>query len=145
MRHRVRIQPYVSRELQRKLRSWAAAQNITESAVAEAALTEYLDDGKTEEDLIRRRLDTLTQAGAQLQEDLGVLSTGFARFVRQLFLGATTPPGQDKERRVETAYQAFLRGVLDQCQTGARLATQVRRARATATPPVIAAPPKGER
>jgi len=145
MRHRVRIQPYVSREVQQKLRSWAAAQNITESAVAEAALTEYLDGGRPDKDLISRRLDVLTHAVAQLQEDLDVTSTAFGRFVRHLFLGAMMAAGQDKEQHVETAYQAFLRGVLDQRQTSVPFATQVRRARGAVMPPAFAAPPKGHR
>jgi hypothetical protein len=145
MRHRVRIQPYVSRELQQKLRSWAATQNITESAVAEAALTEFLDGGRPDKDLISRRLDVLTRAVAQLQDDHDVTSTAFGRFVRHLFLGATTAAGQDKEQRAEAAYQTFLRGVLDQRQTSVPFATQVRRARAAVTPPTFAAPAKRQR
>ena len=49
MRERIRIQPYLSRDLRRKLRNWASAQNVTESAVTEAALAEYLDDGRVDE------------------------------------------------------------------------------------------------
>ncbi len=145
MRRRVRIQPYISRELQQKVRSWAAAQNVTESALAEAALTEYLRGDSADKELVARRLDVVTQSIARLQDDFDVLSAAFSRFVRKLFLGATTATGSDKERRVEDAYQAFLRGVLDQSQTRVRFATEVRRARAAVPPPAFAAPPKGER
>lgn len=54
---RVRIQPYLSRELQVRLRSWAAAEGVTESAAVEAALSEYLDGGRADKELIARRLD----------------------------------------------------------------------------------------
>jgi hypothetical protein len=40
MRRRVRIQPYLSRELQGRLRSWAVAEGVTESAAVEAAISE---------------------------------------------------------------------------------------------------------
>jgi hypothetical protein len=125
MRHRVRIQPYVPRDLQRKLRTFAAAQNITESAVTEAALAEYLEDGRADEDLISRRLDLLSQAVARLQNDFDLLSDAFGRYVRHVFLAALYTSGTDADARYET----FLHGVLDQSGVGGRFSSDVRRAR----------------
>ena len=130
MRRRVRIQPYLSRELQGRLRSWAAAEGVTESAAVEAALSEYLDGGRADKELIARRLDVMGEALATLQGDFDILAGAFGRFVRRLFLRAITTDGPDKDQRVEAGYQAFLRGVLDQSQRGARFTTDVRRARA---------------
>jgi hypothetical protein len=42
MRHRVRIQPYVSPDIHQRLRTYGAAQGLTESAIAEGAFGEYL-------------------------------------------------------------------------------------------------------
>jgi hypothetical protein len=145
MRRRVRLQPYVSRELQGKLRSWAAAEATTESAVVEAALAEYLDRGRSDKELIARRLDVLGDAVASLQDDVDILAGAFGRFVRRLFLRAITSDGQDKDRRVEAAYQAFLRGILDERQRGARFTTDVRRARSGGAAPPPGAPPIGGR
>jgi hypothetical protein len=130
MRNRVRIQHYVSRDLQRRLRTWAAAQDVTESAVTEAALSVFLDDERPDEKLIVRRLDGVTRAMAQLQDELDVLSGAFGRFVRQLFLLVVTPAGPDQERRAEARYQSFLRGIFDQSRAGTRFSSEVRRAHA---------------
>jgi hypothetical protein len=84
--------------------------------------------------LIVRRLDLMGEAIASLQGDFDILAGAFGRFVRRLFLRAITSDGPDKDQRVEAGYQAFLRGVLDQSQGGARFTTDVRRARAGSAP-----------
>ncbi len=138
MRHRIRIQPYVPRELQRKVRAWAAAHDVTESAVAEAALTEYLDDGRADEDVLSRRLDLMSQAVARLQNDLDLLSDAFGRYVRHVFLGTLYKSGTDAESK----YEAFVRGVLDQNGVGGTFISDVRRARSRS--PVVADPTGGQ-
>ncbi|HVZ70958.1 MAG TPA: hypothetical protein VHJ20_01170 [Polyangia bacterium] len=145
MRRRVRIQPYVPRDLQQKLRSWAAAQNLTESAVTEAALSAYLDDRRTDEDVVARRLDLVSQAVARLQSDVDVLADAFGGYVRRLFLVALTKAGPDQNRLAEEAYQTFLRGILDDSGVAGRFIGNVRRARARPIPPRPGAPPTGGR
>jgi hypothetical protein len=54
MRYRVRIQPYISPELYRKLRAHSAVRNVTDSAVAEEALSKYLESDAVEEALMLR-------------------------------------------------------------------------------------------
>jgi hypothetical protein len=125
MRERIRIQPYVSRDLRRKLRAWSSAQNVTESAVTEAALTEYLDDGRVDEDVISRRLDLVSQAVARRQNDVDLLSDAFGRYVRHVFLEAVYKTGADAEAK----YESFLRGVLDESGVGGRFIRDVRLAR----------------
>jgi hypothetical protein len=72
----------------------------------------------------------MAEAIATLQGDFDILAGAFGGFVRRLFLRAITTDGPDKDQRVEAGYQAFLRGVLDQSQRGARFTNDVRRARA---------------
>jgi hypothetical protein len=43
MRERVRIQPYVPRELAARLRAYSAAKGVPDGAVIQSALNEYLD------------------------------------------------------------------------------------------------------
>ena len=62
MRNRVRIQPYISPDLRKRLAASSAAQDVTESAIAEAALAKYLEPDQTNEALIVRRLDSVAQA-----------------------------------------------------------------------------------
>ena len=145
MRRRVRIQPYVPRDLQQKVRAWAAAQNLTESAVTEAALTAYLDDGRTDEDIIARRLDLVSQAVARLQSDVDVLADAFGGYVRRLFLVALTKAGPDQDRHADEAYQTFLRAILDDSGVAGRFIGDVRRARTRAIARPTGAPHAGGR
>lgn len=144
MRARVRIQPYIPRDLHQRLRAWAAAQNVTESAVAEAALAAYLDPDCPDEDLIARRLDLVSESIARVQGDVEILGDAFGKFVRHLFIVALTKVGPEQDRRAEDAYQRFLRGILDDSGVEGRFLGEVRRARSrpTVRPP---SPPVGGR
>jgi hypothetical protein len=141
MRERVRIQPYVSRDLQRKLRAWAAAKNLTESAVTEAALSEYFDDGREDEGVILRRLELMNQAVARLQNDFDLLSDAFGRYVRHVILDALYKTGAEAEAK----YESFLRGVLDQNGVGGAFISEVRRARSRPSPRPSTTAPAGGR
>ena len=125
MRKRVRIQPYLSHDLRQKLRAWAAAKSLTESAVAEAALSEYFDDGRPDVDVILRRLDLTSQAVARLQNDFDLLSDAFGHYVRHVILDALYKSGAGADAK----YESFLRGVLDQTGVGGTFIGEVRRAR----------------
>jgi hypothetical protein len=128
MRHRIRIQPYISPDLHRKLRAHALAQAVTDSAVTEAALRDYLERGIVEEDLVVRRLDGVTHAVAQLQHDVDVLSQAVCLSVwrsYQTSLPAQTPEGA---RRAEASYETFLSTISSRLAAGTRLSGDVRRA-----------------
>ena len=62
MRHRVRIQPYIPNDLHLKLRAHSMAHTLTDSAVTEAALREYLERDAVDEDLVVRRAPDLHHA-----------------------------------------------------------------------------------
>jgi hypothetical protein len=124
VRRKERIQPWVSGGLRQKLRASAAAQNVTESSLTEAALTEYLDPERVDRDWLARRLDLLSQAVAQVhagleranaraERDMGLVLDAFGVFVRYVFLHATTKPGAEQEKIMEATYQTFLRLVRD--------------------------------
>jgi hypothetical protein len=129
VRHRLRIQPYVTPELRRRVQAAALSDGVTESAVIEAALSEYFAEKKVDDELMLRRLDFLGQSVARLQSDVDVLADAFGRYVRYLFLAAITKTGPDQKQRTEAEYQTFLQGLFDQNCTGTRFTAEVRRAR----------------
>jgi hypothetical protein len=129
MRHRVRIQPYVLPATHRKLRAYAAAQNLTDSAVTEAALSEYLERDNFDEPLIVRRLDSVVGALAQLQSDVDIMSKGFGIFARYSFLRAQANTTAEERRRADDTYGAFLARISDEIAAGVRFVTEVDRSR----------------
>ena len=128
MRHRIRIQPYISPDLHRKLRAHALAQAVTDSAVTEAALRDYLEHGAVEEDLVVRRLDGVTHAVAQLQHDMDVLSQAVCLSVWRSY--QTPLPGQTPEGAIQAQsdYATFLSRISSRLAAGMRLSGDVRRA-----------------
>ena len=57
MKDHIRIQPYVPRELDSKLRAYCATANLTVSAVVTEALVQYMKRDDVDRDLILRRID----------------------------------------------------------------------------------------
>jgi non-ribosomal peptide synthetase component F len=144
-RRRDRIQPYVSPEIHQKLRALAAARNLTESAIAEAAFAEYLDRDRVNEDLIVRRLDAVTRELAELRHEVQVVGQAVANFAVYSFHNPPTR-GSEARARADQTYQEFLRTIAKQVQAGMRLSGEVRRAaRAIAPAPPPPAEPKGGR
>ncbi len=129
MRHRIRIQPYVLPATHRKLRAYSAAKDLTDSAVAEAALSEYLERDNFDEPLIVRRLDSVVRALAQLQNDMDIVSKAFGIFARQSFVASPPNPTVDDRRRADGTYRAFLERVSTEIDAGVRFAGEVGRAR----------------
>lgn len=128
MRHRVRIQPYIPNDLHLKLRAHSMAHTLTDSAVTEAALREYLERDAVDEDLVVRRMDGVTQAVAQLQHDMDVLSQAVCLMAWRSYqtpVPAQTPEGA---RQAEANYRTFLSTIASRLAAGARLAGDVRRA-----------------
>ena len=86
MRQRVRIQPYLSRAEHRRLRAYAAARNLSESALVEAALVDYFEKDATQQPVVLRRLEALAQATGHLRRDVNMLSEALSVFARFTFL-----------------------------------------------------------
>lgn len=137
VRRKERIQQWVSSSLRQKLRASAAAQNVTESSLTEAALAEYLDPERVDRDWLARRLDLLSQAvgqahagleraNARAERDMGFLCDAFGVFVRYVFLHATTKPGADQEKIMDATYQKYLRLVRDPNRQSGRLRQEPR-------------------
>ena len=145
MRHAIRIQPYLSRDLFQKLRAYAAARSLTVSAVVADALGEYLKRDEVDEDLLGRRLDGVTHAVEQLGRDLDALAVGFGRFVQYSLW--SIPEVEDKAvRRGETLYRGFLAKVAEQLRAGTTFTRQVFPTRLPpAVPPVPTNTEKGGR
>jgi hypothetical protein len=128
MRTRTRIHPYVAREMSRRLAEYSAAKGLTESAVVEAALDEYLDGGEKDGALILRRLDQLGRAAARQQRDLEVLSEAFAVYVRfwAAYLPTLSQSDLDAARREGSQrYERFVEVVSSQLASGSRFAPKV--------------------
>lgn len=125
MRHAIRIQPYLAPDLFQKLRSYAAAQSLTVSAVVSAAVGEYLDCNNVEDALVVRRLDNVAQAVEQLRRDLDALGIGFGRFVQYSLLIAPPTPDEKARNRGEVLYRTFLARVGEQFRAGVNFTRQV--------------------
>jgi Ribbon-helix-helix protein, copG family len=118
-----RIHPYIPRELDDRLTKFRCAAGITESAVVEAALRQYLD-GTSELTVLLRRLDRQAKALESVHSDLAFLAETFAVYVKFWF--AHTPsiaPEQRKgaQRSAEDRYRHFMDYVAAQYAQGQRL------------------------
>jgi hypothetical protein len=130
MRHRIRIQPYLTPDTHRKMRAHAAGNGVTESAVAEAALAEYLSRDSLDGPLMLRRLDGLARGLQQLQHDIDVLSQAFGIVARHSFLAAPVAPSAEDRKRADVMYQALITRVATDLASGMRFAGAVSRAQA---------------
>jgi hypothetical protein len=136
MRHAIRIQPYLSRDLFQKLRAYAEARSETVSGVVAAALGAYLERDEPNQDLLARRLDRVTHSVEQLGRDLDALGVGFGSFVRYSLW--TLPEKIDDKaiERGEGRYRTFLSKVGQQVRAGGKFTAQVLPTqRSPATPP----------
>jgi hypothetical protein len=125
MRHAIRIQPYLSADLFRKLRAYSAARSLTVSAVVADALGEYLDRDEVEDALLVRRLDGVIHVVEQLRRDVDTLAAGFGRFVRYSFFSAPQMADSEVVRRAEALYRDFLGKVAEQLRAGVSFTRQV--------------------
>ena len=104
-----RVWTYLSATLRDRLSSYCAASSITERAVFEAALEQYIS-GTSDTTLVLRRIERLYRAADRVHEDVELLSAAFAVFV-QLWFAHT--PGLREELKpaareeAESRYQHF--------------------------------------
>jgi hypothetical protein len=134
MRNRIRIQPYVSPEVRRKLGAYARNESVTESAVVESALLEFLERDQVESALVLRRLDLVGRAMEELRRDLDVAAQAVAVLARFVFFVVPPEPPPDATLRLDKLYGVFIATLARRLQAGTSLAGEVRRA-SVATPP----------
>jgi hypothetical protein len=144
MRHRIRMQSYISPDADRKFRAFATARGLTGSAVVDAAIAQYCDDGRVEEALVVRRLDSLVQAVTQVQHDMEVVSLAVGAHARFSFLVAPATLAPEAQKRADTMNLQFLATVSREHSAGVRFSGEVRRARADRTAPPGAVRAQGE-
>jgi predicted DNA-binding protein len=121
-RGRVRLLPYVAEEIAQRVANVSASTGVTESAIVEGALRQYLD-GTGDKTLLLRRLDRLGQAVTRDHRELELLSQAFAVFMRLWF--AHTPSLEEDAKRAarvdaESRYQQFAEHVGKQFSDGRR-------------------------
>jgi hypothetical protein len=119
---RVRLHPYVPRELAKRLAQYRAASGIASSAVVQAALRQYLDR-TSDTALILRRLDRLGRAEARAHRDLELLSEAFAVWVRLWFAhtpGITDDAKESARRTAERRFAQFVEHVVERFTGGHR-------------------------
>jgi hypothetical protein len=117
-----RVWTHLSTTLRDRLSSYCAAGNITERAVFEAAVEQYIS-GTSDMSLVLRRLDRLGRAGDRLHRDVELLSAAFAVFVRLWF--AHTPTLHDEAKPgaradAESRYRQFMDYVAQEFTGGRR-------------------------
>ena len=95
-----RIQPYITVETARRLESYVARRNLTESAVVERALREHLD-GIGDTTLLYQRLDRIHRAIERLDGTLSWLTEVLNQFLK-LWL-RNTPPLPAADNRANEA------------------------------------------
>ena len=117
-----RVWTYLSATLRERLSSYCGASHITERAVFEAALEQYIS-GTSDMTLVLRRLDRLGRAADRVQRDVELLSATFAVFVRLWF--AHTPSLRDEVKPAaredaESRYRQFMDYVAQEFTGGRR-------------------------
>jgi hypothetical protein len=119
---RVRLHPYVDRELAKRLAEYRAASGIASSAVIQAALRQYLDR-TSDTALILRRLDRLGRADARAHRDLELLSEAFAVWVKVWFAhtpGVSDEAKESARRTAESRFAQFVEHVVERFTGGHR-------------------------
>lgn len=135
MRRRVRIQPYISPDLHRQLRRYTAAHNLSDSAVAEAALAEYLSRATPDEGVVLARLQALSEAVARLQYDVDVQGHALGTFVRYAFRAFAADSSPEAVQRAHQLFTQFAAVVARELDSGLRLTGQIDRARSSRSNP----------
>jgi hypothetical protein len=119
---RVRVYTRLSAALRDRLSSYCAASKISERAVFEAALEQYLTS-TSDMALVLRRLDRLGRADDRVHRDVELLSASFAVFVRLWF--AHTPSLREQTKPAaredaESRYRQFMEYVAQEFTGGRR-------------------------
>jgi hypothetical protein len=117
-----RVWTHLSATLRDRLSGYCAVSHLTERAVFEAALEQYIS-GTSDMTLVLRRLDRLGRAADRAHRDVELLSAAFAVFVRLWF--AHTPSLRDEAKPAaredaESRYRQFMDYVAQEFTGGRR-------------------------
>jgi predicted transcriptional regulator len=120
-----RIYPRVAPTLAQRLAKHAAASGISETAVVEAALEQYLDSAPTDTALIMARLDRLGRAHERSQRDQMLHAEAFIAYVNMWYANTPTlPEGAARDKAIASAderLKRFLAYVAQQVARGGYL------------------------
>ncbi len=119
---RVRVSTRLTVALRDRLSKHCAASGLSERAVIEEALRQYLD-GTSDGALILRRLDRLDQAMARDHHDLELLSEAFGIYLRQWFARTPGVPEGAKpvaRQAAEGQWKQFVAHLADRFSDGHR-------------------------
>jgi len=115
-----RIYPRIAPTLAQRLAKHAAASGISETAIVEAALEQYLDR-TSDTTLLMRRLDRLGRAQERSQRDQELHAEAFAAFVRMWFAQTPSIPQDARKTALASAearFRQFLQYVAQQISKG---------------------------
>ena len=117
---RVRVSARISVAIRDRLSKYCAASGISERAVIENALRQYLE-GSSDSALILRRLDRLQVLVGRDHRDLELLSEAFGLYMRAWFLAHSPSVAESKSLRAgEGAYKAFAQHLGERFSAGHR-------------------------
>jgi hypothetical protein len=120
-RPRLRIGPYISADLHGRLGEYCAAKRLTESAVVEAALMQYLE--LPDSLLVMRRLDRLGRSIERTHRDVELVSQAFGLFVQFWFAHVPAIPSSQKDaarRHSASQFKKFMEHLAAQFSQGRR-------------------------
>ena len=117
-----RVWTHLSATLRDRLSSYCAASKITERAVFEAAIEQYIS-GTSDMTLVLRRIERLCRAAERVHRDVELLAAAFAVFVRLWF--AHTPSLREEVKPTarldaESRYRQFMDYVAQEFTGGRR-------------------------
>jgi hypothetical protein len=126
-RRRQQVHPYLRRDVYQRLKAYCARRGVTDTAVIETALRQYLDQS-SDPTLIIRRLDRTGRAVDRVRREIDVLSEFVSTWVRVWF--AHTPPLPEAardgaQRSAAKRYEQMLDFVAKRLAGRPRLATDL--------------------
>jgi len=117
---RVRVSARISVSVRDRLTKYCAASGISERAVIENALRQYLE-GSSDLALMLRRLDRLSVALSRDHRDLELLSEAFGLYMRAWFVAHSPSVADNKTMRAGgDAYKAFAQHLRERFSAGHR-------------------------
>ena len=130
MRTRMRMHPYVRRDLNHRVTAHCAAKGITVSAFVEATLEARLDGEAKDNEVIMRDLARLGRSSMGHQRDLATLTESFSLFVRWWLSFLPPIPDADRqaaERLGTKRFEHFVSRVSHHLATGPGLVAEIAR------------------
>jgi hypothetical protein len=124
---RQQVHPYLRRDVYRRLKAYSARRGVTDTAVIETAVRQYLDQS-SDPTLIMRRLDRTGRALDRIRREMDVFSEFVSTWAR-LWLAHTPPlPESAREpaqRSAAKRYEQLLDFVAKRLASRQRLATDL--------------------